>query len=122
VHINAKKWSEILPFAQNDRLMRPDENFPVVKRSLFDQLDSFEGLNFEPEKYLKAILSRAFVMLSPSASLRTSSAKHLAYSVWHAQIERTSILFVRFTFDSAPLCSVQAFASLRMTARLSSIS
>jgi predicted NUDIX family phosphoesterase len=36
----------------------PDENILVIKRSLFDQLGSFHGLNFEPQKYLKAILSR----------------------------------------------------------------
>jgi predicted NUDIX family phosphoesterase len=36
----------------------PDENILVVKRSLFDQLGSFEGLNFEPQKYLDALLSR----------------------------------------------------------------
>jgi predicted NUDIX family phosphoesterase len=35
-----------------------DENVLVVKRSLFDQLGSFHGLNFEPQKYLEAILSR----------------------------------------------------------------
>src|SRR5882724_10334259 len=36
----------------------PDENILVVKRSLFDKLGSFHGLNFEPRKYLDAILSR----------------------------------------------------------------
>ena len=36
----------------------PDENILVIKRSLFDQLGSFHGLNFEPRKYLDAILSR----------------------------------------------------------------
>jgi len=36
----------------------PIENVLVIKRSLFDELGSFQGLNFEPEKYLKAILSR----------------------------------------------------------------
>ena len=36
----------------------PEENILVVKRSLFDQLGSFQRLNFEPEKYLNAILSR----------------------------------------------------------------
>ena len=36
----------------------PDENILVIKRSLFDQLGSFQGLNFEPRKYLDAILSR----------------------------------------------------------------
>jgi predicted NUDIX family phosphoesterase len=37
---------------------QPDENVLVVRRSLFDELGSFHGLNFEPEKYLRAILSR----------------------------------------------------------------
>jgi predicted NUDIX family phosphoesterase len=36
----------------------PNENVLVVKRELFDELGSFQGLNFEAEKYLKAILSR----------------------------------------------------------------
>ncbi len=36
----------------------PNENVLVVKRELFDELGSFQGLSFEPEKYLKAILSR----------------------------------------------------------------
>src|ERR1700722_10718152 len=36
----------------------PDENVLVVKRTLFDELGSFHGLNFEPRKYLDAILSR----------------------------------------------------------------
>src|SRR5256885_16559042 len=35
-----------------------EENVLVVKRALFDQLGSFQGLNFEPRKYLDAILSR----------------------------------------------------------------
>jgi predicted NUDIX family phosphoesterase len=36
----------------------PDENVLVVRRSLFDELGNFHGLNFEPEKYLQSILSR----------------------------------------------------------------
>ncbi len=36
----------------------PNENVLVVRRELFDELGSFQGLNFEREKYLKAILSR----------------------------------------------------------------
>src|ERR1700736_3586889 len=36
----------------------PEENVLVVKRALFDQLGNFHGLNFEPRKYLDAILSR----------------------------------------------------------------
>src|SRR6266481_8032102 len=35
-----------------------EENILVIKRSLFDQLGAFQGLSFEPEKYLNAILSR----------------------------------------------------------------
>jgi len=35
-----------------------DENILVIKRELFDQLGSFQGLNFEPKHYLNAILSR----------------------------------------------------------------
>ena len=36
----------------------PNENVLVVRRELFDQLGSFQGLNFEPQKYLDAFLSR----------------------------------------------------------------
>src|ERR1700720_1785201 len=36
----------------------PEENVLVIKRALFDQLGTFQGLNFEADKYLKAILSR----------------------------------------------------------------
>src|SRR6266568_4816550 len=36
----------------------PDENILVIKRSLFDELGAFQGLSFEPRKYLDAILSR----------------------------------------------------------------
>ena len=39
-------------------MSQPDENILVIKRSLFDELGSFHGLNFEPHKYLEAILSR----------------------------------------------------------------
>src|SRR5437867_11041675 len=36
----------------------PNENVLVVKRSLFDELGAFQGLNFEPQRYLGALLSR----------------------------------------------------------------
>ncbi len=36
----------------------PNENVLVVRRELFDRLGSFQGLNFEPGKYLKPILLR----------------------------------------------------------------
>jgi predicted NUDIX family phosphoesterase len=45
----------------------PDENVLVVRRSLFDELGSFHGLNFEPEKYLGAILSRGNNFFLPRA-------------------------------------------------------
>ncbi len=45
----------------------PVENVLVIKRSLFDELGSFQGLNFEPEKYLKAILSRGSNFFIPRA-------------------------------------------------------
>src|SRR6266576_3565161 len=36
----------------------PNENVLVVRRSLFDELGAFQGLNFAPQKYLDAFLSR----------------------------------------------------------------
>ena len=36
----------------------PAENVLVVRRNLFEQLGSFQGLNFEPENYLNLLLSR----------------------------------------------------------------
>src|SRR5437879_7484488 len=36
----------------------PNENILVIRRSLFDELGAFQGLSFEPEKYLSVILSR----------------------------------------------------------------
>ncbi|MGI8821367.1 MAG: hypothetical protein ACR2ID_10955 [Chthoniobacterales bacterium] len=43
------------------------ENVLVVRRSLFDQLGSFHGLNFEPQKYLPALLSRGNNFFLPRA-------------------------------------------------------
>jgi predicted NUDIX family phosphoesterase len=48
-------------------MSQPDENVLVVRRSLFDQLGSFHGLNFEPEKYLPALLSRGNNFFLPRA-------------------------------------------------------
>jgi predicted NUDIX family phosphoesterase len=44
---------------------QPDENILVIKRSLLDQLGSVHGLNFEPRKYLDAILSRGNNLFLP---------------------------------------------------------
>lgn len=46
---------------------QPDENILVIKRALFDQLGSFQGLNFEPQKYLDAILLRGNNFFLPRA-------------------------------------------------------
>jgi predicted NUDIX family phosphoesterase len=48
-------------------MSQPDENVLVVRRSLFDELGSFHGLNFEPEKYLQALLSRGNNFFLPRA-------------------------------------------------------
>ncbi len=45
----------------------PIENILVVKRSLFDRLGAFQGLNFEPERYLDALLSRGNNFFLPRA-------------------------------------------------------
>jgi len=44
-----------------------DENILVVRRDLFDQLGSFHGLSFEPQKYLGALLSRGNNFFLPRA-------------------------------------------------------
>jgi predicted NUDIX family phosphoesterase len=49
----------------------PDENILVVKRSLFDELGAFQGLNFEPEKYLATLLSRGNNFFLARASAET---------------------------------------------------
>lgn len=49
----------------------PDENILVVKRSLFDELGSFQGLNFEPDKYLGKLLSRGNNFFLPRAAAET---------------------------------------------------
>jgi len=45
----------------------PEENVLVIKRELFDELGAFQGLNFEPRKYLDAILSRGNNFFLPRA-------------------------------------------------------
>jgi predicted NUDIX family phosphoesterase len=49
----------------------PEENILVVKRELFDQLGSFQGLNFEPQKYLRALLSRGNNFFIPRSRAET---------------------------------------------------
>jgi predicted NUDIX family phosphoesterase len=61
----------------------PQENILVIKRSLFDELGSFHGLNFEPEKYLKAILSRGsnFFIPRPEAESNPAYKQIIPYAL-----------------------------------------
>ncbi len=52
----------------------PIENVLVIRRSLFDELGAFQGLNFEPEKYLKAILSRGSTFFIPRPEAESNPA------------------------------------------------
>ncbi len=59
----------------------PEENVLVIKRSLFDELGSFQGLNFEPHKYLQAILSRGnnFFLSRPKAEVDPTHKQIIPY-------------------------------------------
>src|SRR6266536_1441709 len=61
----------------------PHENVLVIKRSLFDELGPFQGLNFEPEKYLKAILSRGsnFFIARPEAESNPAFKQIIPYAL-----------------------------------------
>ena len=61
----------------------PDENVLVVRRSLFDQLGSFQGLNFEPGKYLDAFLSRGnnFFLPRPEAENNPAYKQIIPYAL-----------------------------------------
>jgi predicted NUDIX family phosphoesterase len=61
----------------------PIENVLVIKRSLFDELGSFQGLNFEPEEYLKAILSRGnnFFIPRPEAESNPAYKQIIPYAL-----------------------------------------
>ena len=52
----------------------PGENVLVVRRNLFEQLGSFQGLSFEPEKYLNLLLSRGNNFFLPRAQAENDSA------------------------------------------------
>ena len=61
----------------------PGENVLVVRRSLFDQLGSFQGLNFEPQKYLDAFLSRGnnFFLPRPEAEINPAYKQIIPYAL-----------------------------------------
>src|SRR6266496_2263524 len=52
----------------------PNENVLVIRRELFDQLGSFHGLNFEPQKYLDPFLSRGNNFFLPRPEAETNPA------------------------------------------------
>jgi predicted NUDIX family phosphoesterase len=61
----------------------PTENVLVVRRSLFDQLGSFQGLNFEAQKYLDAFLSRGnnFFLPRSEAEINPAYKQIIPYAV-----------------------------------------
>jgi predicted NUDIX family phosphoesterase len=73
----------------------PDENILVIRRSLFDELGSFQGLNFEAEKYLKAILSRGnnFFIPRPEAETNPACKQIIPYAL--IAFEKTVLHYVR---------------------------
>ena len=72
-----------------------NENVLVVKRELFDELGSFQGLNFEPEKYLKPILSRGsnFFIPRPEAENDPAYKQIIPYAL--IAFEETVLHYVR---------------------------
>ena len=52
----------------------PNENVLVIRRELFDRLGSFQGLNFQPQKYLDAFLSRGNNFFLPRPKAETNPA------------------------------------------------
>ena len=61
----------------------PKENVLVIRRGLFDQLGSFQGLNFEPQKYLDAFLSRGnnFFLPRPEAEINPAYKQIIPYAL-----------------------------------------
>src|SRR4029453_17568147 len=73
----------------------PNENILVVRRELFDELGSFQGLNFEPEKYLKAILSRGSNFFIRGAQPETNPAYKQIIPYALIAFEKTVLHYVR---------------------------
>ena len=61
----------------------PNENVLVVRRDLLDQLGNFQGLNFEPQKYLDAFLSRGnnFFLPRPQAEMDPAYKQIIPYAL-----------------------------------------
>ena len=73
----------------------PMENVLVIRRSLFNELGSFHGLNFEPEKYLKAILSRGSNFFVPRPEAETNPAYKQIIPYAMIVFEKTVLHYVR---------------------------
>src|SRR5216110_3779746 len=61
----------------------PKENVMVIRRELFDLLGSFQGLNFEPQKYFDAFLSRGnnFFLPRPEAEINPAYKQIIPYAL-----------------------------------------
>src|SRR5256886_14872653 len=61
----------------------PNENVLVIRRSLFDQLGSFQGINFESGKSLDAFLSRGnnFFLSRPEAENNPAYKQIIPYAL-----------------------------------------
>lgn len=73
----------------------PGENVLVIKRELFDELGNFQGLNFQPEKYLKAILSRGNNFFIPRPKAETDPAYKQIIPYVLIAFEKTVLHYVR---------------------------
>ncbi len=61
----------------------PNEHVLVIRRELFDQLGSFQGLKFEAQKYLEAFLSRGnnFFLERPEAEINPAYKQIIPYAL-----------------------------------------
>jgi predicted NUDIX family phosphoesterase len=73
----------------------PVENILVIKRGLFDELGAFQGLNFEPEKYLEAILSRGSNFFIPRLDAENNPAYKQIIPYALIVFENTVLHYVR---------------------------
>jgi predicted NUDIX family phosphoesterase len=71
------------------------ENVLVIKRTLFDELGSFQGLNFESGKYLKAILSRGNNFFIPRREAENNPAYKQIIPYVLIAFEKTVLHYVR---------------------------
>jgi len=61
----------------------PNENVLVIPRRLFDELGSFHGLNFEPQRYLDAMLARGnnYFLARPTAENDPGHKQIIPYAI-----------------------------------------